>query len=243
MRALAAQGFRVLAVDGCLGDGHGLAGVDYPLGNRAELEALAGDNVRTLVVDVRDPRATQHAAQHAVDTFGRLDVTVAAAAVIAGGQPLWETPPADLETLWQIDLLGVWHTAAAVVPLMLAGPDPSGCRFVAVASAAASEGLFHLAAYTTVKHAVLGLVRGLAADLTGTGVSAIAVSPDATRTRMLDATAALYGLDSTAPLARELPGGTPYEPEDAAATIVRCCEVGGPDLNGVEVRVGWLPPD
>jgi len=38
---------------------------------------------------------------------------------------------------------------------MLAGPDPSGCRFVAVASSAASHGLFHLAAYTTVKHAVV----------------------------------------------------------------------------------------
>ena len=206
-----------------------------------ELEALASDRVRTLVADVRDPAAVRDAARHAVDTFGRLDVAVAAAAVIAGGRPLWDTPAGDLETLWQTDLLGVWHTAAAVVPLMLAGPDPSGCRFVAVASAAASEGLFHLAAYTTVKHAVLGLVRGLAADLTGTGVSAIAVSPVATRTQMLDATAALYGLESTAPLAEGLPGGAPYEPEDVAATVVRCCAVDGPDLNGVDVRVGQQP--
>ena len=174
---------RVVAVDGCLGDAHGLAGVDYPLATRADLETLASDTVSTLVADVRDPHAMMGAAQHAVDTFGRLDVGVAAAAVIAGGRPLWETPPADLDTLWQTDVLGVWHTATAVVPHLLSGPDPSRCRFVAVASAAASEGLFHLAAYTTVKHAVLGLVRGLAADLTGTGVIAVAVSPDATRTR------------------------------------------------------------
>ncbi len=242
MRALADRGLRVVATDGCLGDDHGLTGVDYPLGTRDELEALAGGNVRTLVADVRDPVAMRDAARHAVDSFGRLDVGVAAAAVISGGQPLWETPPDDLATLWQTDLLGVWHTAAAVVPLMLAGPDPSGCRFVAVASAAASNGLFHLAAYTTVKHGVLGLVRGLAADLTGTGVSAIAVSPDATRTRMLDATAALYGLDSTAPLADDLPGGTPHEPEVVAAEIARCCSAGGPDLNGADVRIGQHPP-
>ena len=90
-------------------------------------------------------------------------------------------------------------------------------------------------------HAVLGLVRGLAADLTGTGVTAVAVSPDATRTAMLDATVALYGLDSPDPLAANLPGGRPYEPEDVATTVARVCEVGGPDLNGADVRVGEHP--
>jgi len=241
VRALAERGMRVVAVDGCLGDAHGLAGVDYPLATRADLGTLASDSVSIHVADVRDPHAMKRAAQHAVHTFGRLDVGVAAAAVIAGGRPLWETPAAELDTLWQTDVLGVWHTATAVVPHLLGGADPSRCRFVAVASAAASEGLFHLAAYTTVKHAVLGLVRGLAADLTGTGVTAVAVSPDATRTAMLDATVALYGLDSPDPLAANLPGGRPYEPEDVAATVARVCEVGGPDLNGAEVRVGEHP--
>ena len=238
VRALAATGMRVVAVDGCLGGTHGLPGVDYPLATRAELELLASDTVATVVADVRDHDAMQSAARHAVDTFGRLDVGIAAAAVIAGGRALWETPPPDLETLWQTDVLGVWHTATAVVPHLLGGPDPSHCRFVAVASAAASEGLFHLAAYTTVKHAVLGLVRGLAADLTGTGVMAVAVSPDATRTPMLEATAALYGLDSPDQLATNLPDGRPHEPEEVAATVARVCEVGGPDLNGADVRVG-----
>ena len=133
----------------------------------------------------------------AAGTFERLDVVVAAAAVIAGGKPLWETPSEDVQQLWQVDAMGMWLTAAVSVPLMLAGPDPSGCRFVGVASVAGSRGLFHLGAYTMVKHAVVGLVRGLAADLTGTGVVAVAVAPGATRTAMLDATAALYGLDDT----------------------------------------------
>ena len=95
VRALAERGMCVVAVDGCLGDAHGLAGVDYPLATRADLETLASDTVSTLVADVRDPHAMKGAAQHAVDTFGRLDVGVAAAAVIAGGRPLWETPPAE----------------------------------------------------------------------------------------------------------------------------------------------------
>ena len=117
-------------------------------------------------------RSTRRGRRRASDRFGRLDAVVAGAAVIAGGRPLWETPDGDLDLLWDIDVLGVWNTAAAAIPAMLAGPDPAGCRFVAVASAAGTRGLFQLAGYNASKHAVVGIVKGLAADLVGTGVTA-----------------------------------------------------------------------
>src|SRR5918996_686381 len=93
----------------------------------------------------------------------------AATTRLLASSPLWETPRDELQTLWDIDVLGVWNTAAAAVPAMLVNPDPHGCRFVAVASAAASHGLFRLAGYNAAKHAVVGIVKGLAADLVGTG--------------------------------------------------------------------------
>ena len=43
---------------------------------------------------------------------------------------------------------------------------------------------------------MVGLVRALAAELRGAGVTANAVSPGSTRTAMLDESARLYGLDS-----------------------------------------------
>ncbi len=195
VRALVADGYRVVAVDACLGADHGLAGVDYPLASRDDLAELSelGDCVMSYVADVRDSDALRAAAGAAVERWGRLDVAVAGAAVMVGGRPLWETSAADLDTAWGIDVLGAWNTAAVAVPLMIEGPDPAGCRFVAIASTAGSRGLFHLAGYTVAKHAVVGLARGLAADLVGTGVTAVAVSPGATRTAMLDATARTYG--------------------------------------------------
>lgn len=199
---------------------------------RPEVEALAADLVVPVVADVRDRTAVNAAVELAVERFGRLDVAIAAAAVIAGGRPLWEADPAELDELLDVDTRGVWNTAAAAVPAMLAGPDPSGCRFVAVASTAAHQGLFGLAAYTVAKHGVVGLVKGLAADLAGTGVTAAAVSPGSTRTPMLEVTADLYGLPdaeafSSHQLLRRL-----LEPEEVAAAIAFCCSREGAVVNG-----------
>ena len=202
--------------------GRGLAG--YPQATKADLDTLVASLpagwVEPVVGDVRDPAALT-AAVDAAQRWGRLDIAVAGAAVIAGGRPLWETPRSTCSG--RSTSSAVWNTAAAAVPAMLAGPDPSGCRFVALASAAGSRGLFHLAAYNAAKHAVVGLVRGLAADLAGTGVTACAVSPGSTDTAMLAATADLYGVGpTTSPhtsfcAARSTPRRSPPPSPSAAA--------------------------
>jgi len=203
---------------------------------RDEVAALAGERVVPVVADVRDRSALDSAAALAVERFGRLDVAVAAAAVMAGGRPLWETDPATLDELLDVDTRGVWNTAAAAVPAMLAGPDPGGCRFVAVASAAAHQGMFGLAAYNVAKHGVVGLVKGLAADLVGTGVTAAAVSPGSTRTPMLEATAELYGLPDVEAFAAHQLLRRLLEPDEVAAAIAFCCSREGAVLNGSVVH-------
>ncbi|WP_300681535.1 mycofactocin-coupled SDR family oxidoreductase [Nocardioides sp.] len=231
VRTLAEAGWAVLALDWCAGPtpGDGL----YPMPTVADLEAVAEPyaDVEVAVADVRDQQALAQAARRAVERWGRLDAAVAAAGIVAGGQPLWRTPPAQLDLLWQIDAVGVWNTAAATVPHLLAGPDPSRGRFVAVASAAGSRGLFHLAAYNAAKHAVVGMVKGLAADLVGTGVTACAVSPGSTDTAMLNATADLYDVTAT-DLADHQLLRRPLAAEELAATIAFACSPAGAVLNG-----------
>lgn len=201
------------------------------------------DAVAHVVGDVRDRGVLQDTVDLAVERWGRLDAAVAAAAVIRGGQPLWETPESELDELWDVDVRGVWHTAAVAVPAMLAGPDPRGCRFVAVASAAATYGLFHLAGYNAAKHAVVGLVKGLAADLVATGVTAVAVSPGSTNTPMLEATADLYGISDPVAFADNQLLRRVLDPDEVAATIAFCCSVDGAVLNGGVVHAdgGFRP--
>lgn len=233
VRRLVADGLHVVALDWCAGDNPGDLGLGYPQASRADLDAVVHSappgRVVPYVGDVRDPASLADAVRTALEAWGRLDVAVAGAAVMAGGSPQWEDD--SLPLLWEIDVGGVWNTAAAAVPAMLAGPDPSGCRFVAIASSAGEHGLYRLAAYTTVKHAVLGLVRGLAADLVGTGVAAIAVSPGSTDTDMLAATAALYDV-SVDELAEHQLLKRPLSPDELAAAVAFACSRDGVVLNG-----------
>lgn len=232
---LCKDGYSVVAIDIDGSTTTDVHGVGYALASSSDLEAVASAyprHVLPITADVRDLSAVQAAADLAIERFGRLDAVVAAAAVISGGQPLWQTPAEHLQTLLDIDVVGVWNTATAVIPHMLAGPDPAGCRFVAVASAAGTHGLFRLAGYNVAKHAVIGLVRGLAADLVGTGVTAVAVSPGSTDTQMLQATADLYDLESTREFIHSSPLRRILHPDELAATIAFCCSHTGAVLNG-----------
>jgi len=234
---LCRQGCAVTALDACTG-GDVLPGVGYPMATPDDHAALAGrypEQVLPIESDVRDREALESAVNATLVRFGRLDAVVAAAGVVVGGQPQWETPDEHLRTLIDVNVLGVWNTAAATIPTMLAAADPAGCRFVAIASAAGERGLYNLTGYTASKHAVVGIARGLAADLVGTGIAVVAVAPGSTRTPMLSATADLY--DTTPEeLAAHQSIRRLIEPEEIAATIALCCSPAGAALNGSVVR-------
>lgn len=234
---LCRQGYSVTALDICSG-GLVSPGIGYPMANREQLDAVARafpEQVLAVEADVRDREALESAVNQTLVRFGRLDAAVAAAGVVVGGQSLWETPDEHLETLFDINVRGVWNTAAVTVPVMLAGLSPSEGRFVAIASAAGERGLHKLAGYVASKHAVIGIVRGLAADLVGTGLTAVAVSPGSTDTPMLAATADLY---HTTPegLAEHQGIRRLIAPEEIAATIALCCSGAGAALNASVVR-------
>lgn len=229
---LCAEGYRVTAFDSA-----GTATIeelDYTLATAADLDRLAdrlGDAVLPFAGDVRSPEDLRAAVRATTNGFGRLDVVVAGAGIIAGGAPVWQTPAAQLDALMQVNAIGVWNTAAATIPVLLDQPDPSGGRFIAIASAAGDRGLFHLGGYVASKHAVVGIVRGLAADLAGTGVTAVAVSPGSTDTVMLAATARLYRT-SVEDLADQQALRRLITPDEMAQAIAWCAAPAGAILNG-----------
>jgi len=233
---LVREGLTVLAVDSCLDD----PALGYALATKEELTALedAGrGKVKAFVADVRDRAALLDVVEYAERSLGGLDVAVAAAGVIAGGEALWETPESAYDVLMDVNVRGVFNLASAAVPAMLRRPTPRSGRFVAVASAAGHRGLWHLAAYSAAKHAAVGLVKGLAADLEGTGVTAVAVSPGSTRTAMLSATAELYGLTDVEELAQRQLVRRVLEPSEVAAGVSWLCSERASGVTGTVLHV------
>jgi SDR family mycofactocin-dependent oxidoreductase len=234
--ALVNENYRVVAVDRC----RDIADVPYALATRADLDAVVarhGDKVLGLVGDVRSATDMQLAVETATRHFGRLDAVVACAGIVGAGGPLWEINDAAWDAVWSVNVLGTRRLIEAAAPVLIANGKEANGRIVAVASAAGRTGLFHLASYSAAKHAVVGLIRGVAMDLAPYGVTANAVSPGSTRTAILDASAAIYDVESVEVFAEQQPIGRLLEPSEIAATIVWLCSPASSAITGADVAV------
>lgn len=235
-RALAADGWAVVAVDRASDDPR----LPYAMGTAAQLDALlahCGPDAVAVVADTTDEAALARAVAMAEERFGGLDAALAVAGVVAGGVPLWAQPVEEVDAVLDVDLRGVIAVARVAVPAMLRRPEPRQGRFLAVASTAATRGLPMLAAYCAAKAGVLGLVRALAVELAGTGITAAAVSPGSTDTPTLAESARLYGLAGSEAFVAQQRIGRLVRPEEVAATLAWLAGPAGAAITGSEVVV------
>jgi SDR family mycofactocin-dependent oxidoreductase len=237
VRALADDGWAVIAVDRSADDPR----LPYRLGSQAELQALVesigADRVTAAVIDAGDADAMHRLIVDTERTHGGVDAIVAAAGVVAGGVPLWEMPAEEIDAVLETNLGGVIAAARAGVPALLRRPQPRAGRFVAVASSAASRGLPMLAAYCASKAGVAGLIRALALELRGTGITANAVSPGSTKTPILEESARLYQLDSAERFASQQPIERLLLAEEVAALIVWLVGATGSGVTGADYAI------
>jgi NAD(P)-dependent dehydrogenase (short-subunit alcohol dehydrogenase family) len=174
---------RVVAVTGG-GKGIGKAVV--------ERFAAAGDRVIAVGRDREALEATEAAETDVCDVtdeeqvtalferLGPVDVLVNNAGM-ATSATLERTTLDDWRAVIDVNATGAFLCTRAVVGGMIGRGNG---RIVTVASIAARVGARYTAAYTASKHAAVGLMRAVAAEVAGTGVTANAVCPAYVRTEM-----------------------------------------------------------
>jgi (+)-trans-carveol dehydrogenase/(-)-trans-carveol dehydrogenase len=184
---LAREGADIIAVDVA----HDLPelGLGYPLGSAAELAETAAEvekldrRVVTAEVDVRDGAALKAALDSGVAEFGRLDIVAANAGIAANSVPAHEITDEAWEQMLGINLTGVWKTAKAAVPHLIEGGR--GGSMILTSSMAGLRGYQGIAAYTSAKHGVVGLMRVLAAELAQHSIRVNSVHPTQVNTPMV----------------------------------------------------------
>jgi NADP-dependent 3-hydroxy acid dehydrogenase YdfG len=130
---------------------------------------------RAVVLDVTD-EASVAALAAAVPTCALL-VNVAGGAV--GAEPIAEAAPADWQTMFDVNVLGVLRVTKALLPALVA----SGAGHVVVVGSTAGRVVYEGGGgYTAAKHAVAALVETLRLELSGQPVRVTEVAPGMVRT-------------------------------------------------------------
>jgi NAD(P)-dependent dehydrogenase (short-subunit alcohol dehydrogenase family) len=192
---------------------------------RRELESTTPGRPLARVADVTDGELVERVIRDASAVQGAPFVLVNNAGG-AWSAAFMETDDAAWRSMLDVNLMGAVFCCRAVVPSMRAQGEG---RIVNMASTAGVVGYPYVSAYTAAKHALVGLTRSLALELSRDGIRVNALCPAYTDTEMLGA---------AAKRAAERTGRTEAEVRAKYASA----NAGGRLIEPAEVArvVGWL---
>jgi 2-deoxy-D-gluconate 3-dehydrogenase len=208
-----------------------------PAETRAAIERVGRRSALVeLDLETADAAACESAIEAACGAFGRLDILVNSAGVIARGSAL-EVSAEDALRVLHVDLVCVLALARAAGRVFVA--QGSGA-IVNVASLLGFQGGVLVSSYAAAKHGVIGLTRALANEWAPHGVRVNALAPGYIATdfnqRLRDDPVRYEEMID------RIPAGRWGTPDDLAATFVYLCSPASSYMTGQVVTVdgGWM---
>ncbi|MDX1961731.1 MAG: SDR family NAD(P)-dependent oxidoreductase [Pirellulales bacterium] len=133
---------------------------------------LSADRCLILPADVTDDASVASLFAQINQHFGQLDVLVNCAGASQRGL-IAQTPLADFERLWRLNVLGVVRMCQGALPLLTVSQG----TIVNIGSLAGKLAARYLGAYCATKHALAGLSQQMRLELAPTGVRVLHVCP------------------------------------------------------------------
>jgi NAD(P)-dependent dehydrogenase (short-subunit alcohol dehydrogenase family) len=206
------------ATDGCR---FGLVGTNAErLAGVAAEAGLADDRWHGATADVRNVEQVRAAVTSIEDRFGRIDVALHLVGGFVPGAPITELDPANLTFMLDQHLWSTLHVARAVIPGMV---DRGWGRLIAVTSVTTVSTPARSAVYATSKAAQETLLKVLAKEVAGSGVTVNIVA-----VRQIDAEHAR----EREPSPKNAPWTTP---EEIVATFRHLASDDGAAINGARI--------
>ena len=158
---------------------------DGPAVEAALGDALAQSAGRAALVpaDLSFEAEVENVVRHALDAFGRIDACVNGAGTEGPIGPTEQLDLDDVRRVYDVNVFAVLRVLKQVLPHLKA--QQRG-RIVNIASGAGLGGVAYLAAYSSSKHAVVGLTRSLALEVAADNISVNAVCPGCVESQMMD---------------------------------------------------------
>lgn len=223
-RALAAQGAQVTIT-----------------GRRRDtLEAAATDQIHALQMDVQDEAAVIDGIAHAVEARGPIQICVPNAG-IAEGRSLLKTDMDFWRNMMATNVDGAFVTIRESMKSM---QTTDWGRVIAVSSIAGLRGLKGAPTYSASKHALIGLIRALAADYAGKPYTFNALCPAYVDTDIVsqNVTSIMKRTGMDAEAARNLmvgvnPHGRLVTSEEVAEAALFLCGENSGSMNGQTIQI------
>jgi NAD(P)-dependent dehydrogenase (short-subunit alcohol dehydrogenase family) len=138
--------------------------------------AAAGARAIGIAVDVAAEQDTAAMAAAVLETFGGIDILVNNAGIYSSltPRPFEEIDPAEWRRVMEVNTLGIFLCARAVLPAM---KSRGGGRIINISSGVAFKGNPYMAHYVASKGAVVSLTRALASELGAHNILVNSVAP------------------------------------------------------------------
>jgi len=169
-RQFTAEGARVVLVD------------REEVALQSVVRSLGEDVASYVVADVTQPEQVQSYVNETVQRWGGIDILLANAGIEGIVSSIPDYPVDMFEQVMAVNVRGVWLGLKYVIPVMR---ERGGGSIVITSSTAGIGGTAGMSAYTTSKHAVIGMMRTAALECAPMDIRVNTVNPAPIETRMM----------------------------------------------------------